>query len=89
MSLSFTKDQKIKIENLFEEQLSFFNSKMILVMSWIYYWRIQKFKPSLNNILMKDIFKFKFAELKENPNPANRASIEEYIHHQCQIKYVF
>lgn len=79
--------EKNEILNLFEEQLSLFQKKMIRIMAWIIHWKQKDLKPSLNDILMRHLFAVDSGRLLENHSPKGFSTCEEYIHGQCNIPY--
>ena len=72
---------------LFDKQLALFCNYMIEIMSWIIYWKREGKKPSLNNIIMKHVYRFRQGKLQVIQRPKRFAGCAEYIHNQCNIRY--
>lgn len=81
------KSEKDKILDLFNSQLGVFQEKMISVMAWVLYWKQNGARPSLNDILMKRIFKIISGRIQLISSPGGFSTIDEYIHNQCNIPY--
>lgn len=73
--------------DLFEQELEKFCHAMTHIMSWILHWRRTNETAMLDNIKMKDIFKFKEGKLLINTSPVKNKTIAEYLHRQVKIKY--
>jgi hypothetical protein len=82
------KEEKDKILNLFEQELSCFRTEMTPVMARIILWKRRTYKQNLDNINMKDLFSIKKGKLMTNTNPKDKTTLEEYLHEQCRIESI-
>lgn len=70
---------------MFENELEAFLQAMIPIMAWILKWKRDGKRPSLSDILMRDLFFFSKEKLQMNSNPKGKTGTIEYIHEQCNI----
>src|SRR6266481_2650512 len=75
-----------EVKELFQKELDIFKRKLIPIMAWVVSWRRSGKRPSLNDILMRDIFAFSNGHIQEIPTPKGKANLDIYIHEQCNIR---
>ena len=80
-----THDELDEISKLFDQEIEKFMHTLIQVMAWILTWRRAGKKACLNDILMRDIFSISQGKVSVNNMPKGKASIQEYIHDQCNL----
>lgn len=82
-SLEGISDDEMKtLVTLFNNAMSQLSETMTVTMCWIIHWLKSKKKPCLDNIRMKDIFKFRRDKLIVKKNDEQ---IIEYIHQKCNF----
>jgi hypothetical protein len=72
---------------LFESELDRFCQFLAPVMAWIVVWRHSGKRPSLNNILMRDLFRFSNASIEQVPTPRGQRDWAAYVHAQCGVSF--
>jgi Protein of unknown function (DUF4435) len=80
-------DDVDQIANTFERELEAFYVHLIPIMAWILTWRRAGKKAGLNDILMRDMFRFSGGILQPIANPKGKADAATYIHEQCNVAY--
>jgi hypothetical protein len=76
-----------KVETIFEDELDIFKKKLVPIMAWAVSWKRSGKRPTLNDILMRDIFTFSNGHILENMTPRGKSNVIEYIHEQCNIRF--
>ena len=82
---NISRNERDNILDLFDKQLDRFQEKMVSIMSWVIYWKRCGYRPCLDNIDMKHLFKFHQGRLLSISKPRGCKSQIEYIHNQCRI----
>lgn len=78
-------DELDVICDLFDQEFEKFMHALVPVMSWVLTWRRIGKKASLSDILMRDIFSIVHGKVSVINLPKGKASIQEYIHDQCNL----
>lgn len=74
-----------RIEVLFNSELDRFCKFLVPVMAWIVAWKRNGKRPSLNDILMRDLFSFSTTSVQQIVKPKGQPDVAAYIHSQCNI----
>jgi len=78
-------DELERVGHVFEAELDRFCRCLIPIMAWIVSWKRNGRKPSVNNILMRDLFAFSGASFSETASPKGKADVVVYIHSQSNL----
>lgn len=76
-----------RVEALFDSELDKFCKFLIPVMAWIVAWKRNGKRPSLNDILMRDLFSFSTTSIQQVAKPKGHPDWAAYIHSQCNIAF--
>lgn len=74
-----------KVKVIFDSELDKFCMFLIPVMAWIVAWKRNGKRPSLNDILMRDLFSFSATSIQQVAKPKGHPDMVAYIHSQCNI----
>lgn len=74
-------DERDIMSQFFEKQFKIFYDEMIQIMAWILYWRQKGYRPLLNSIKIKDLFKVEKGEISLAVKDKER-----HIHLNAKVK---